>query len=70
MAIANQRERPGSSSQVGAERTTTIPDSMVRLLKAVEHREHTATRHEVNWTKVQGALRHSLQESLLDYLTA
>jgi hypothetical protein len=31
-----------------------MPDSMVRLLKAVEHREHTATRHEVNWTKVQG----------------
>ena len=28
--------------------------SMVRLLKAAEYREHTATRREVNWTKVQG----------------
>ena len=27
---------------------------MVRLLEAAEHREHTATRREVNWTKVQG----------------
>jgi hypothetical protein len=26
---------------------------MVHLLKAAEHREHTATRRGVNWTKVQ-----------------
>ena len=31
-----------------------MPVSMVRLLKAAEYREHTATRREVNWTKVQG----------------
>jgi hypothetical protein len=26
---------------------------MIRLLKAVERGEHSATRREVNWTKVQ-----------------
>lgn len=31
-----------------------MPVSMIRLLKAAEHREHAATRREVNWTKVQG----------------
>jgi hypothetical protein len=31
-----------------------MPVSMVRLLKTAEYREHTATRREVNWTKVQG----------------
>jgi len=32
-----------------------MPVSMVRLLEAAEYREHTATRREVNWTKVQGS---------------
>jgi hypothetical protein len=33
-----------------------MPVFMVRLLAAAEHREDTATRREVNWTKVQGGI--------------
>ena len=40
-----------------------MPDSLVRLLKAVEHGEHTAARQEVNWTKVQGGDAAFLSEN-------